>query len=93
MVQILRDYIPGSTELLPFEFKVYRSPKDGRRVLGYLAPYGVIHGEGRKATWIQTPWGVLARDAFKQTLDLADEYGIDTVWVNDPQNLCPDIAA
>ena len=37
-------------------FKVYVSPKDGESLLGYVEPYGVIHGN--QCTWLQTPFGV-----------------------------------
>lgn len=42
-------------------FKAYASPKDASRVLGYVEPYGVMHGD--QCTWLQTPFGALSPSA------------------------------
>lgn len=79
----------GSSGDPPFEFKVYRSPNDENRVLGYLTPYGVIHSDDKQATWIMTPFGVPVAEAYLRALGLAERYGIETIWVNDPDGLFP----
>jgi hypothetical protein len=68
-------------------FKVYVSPKDGETVLGYVEPYGVIHGN--TCTWLQTPFGVPVADAYEVAVDLAERAGVAVLLVDDPKGLFP----
>jgi hypothetical protein len=45
MVQIVRSYSPDPATPAPMRFMVYVSPKDRKSVLGYVEPYGIIHGK------------------------------------------------
>ena len=90
MLHILDTRPPADAASAAFEFCVYRSPKDGETVLGYLAPYGVV--SDRRALWVKTDFGVPVAEAFLQTLGLAEHYGVETVWVNDPDGLFPPAA-
>ena len=56
-------------------------------------PDGTIHGQatgcvdhedGRTLTWLTTPYGVLAKDAFPHAIALAQEHGITQIGINDP---------
>lgn len=71
-----------------FTFKVYRSPKDGTRILGYLEPYGFQSGS-REVSWIKTPYGVSAAEAFPQVVALAEQYGAHAIRIDDPDGLFP----
>lgn len=71
------------------EFHVYRSPKDGKTVLGRLSSSGVIHSGGRLATWISMPFGVRVNDAYMQAIEIARRLRISKLYVNDPKALFP----
>ena len=90
MVHVVYSRTPNAETHSPFEFKVYRSPMDGKKVLGCLVPYCVINGQ--KAIWIKTDWGTPVASAYEQVLKLAQAYGVSTVWVNDPDRLFPEQA-
>lgn len=85
MVQIVRSYIPGPDAPKPLRFKVYLSPKDGKGILGYVEPYGVIHGN--QCTWLQTPFGVPVAEAYARAVDLAERFGMPVLVIDDPKSL------
>ncbi len=92
MVQVVDELLPPLTKDEAFVFKVYRSPKDGESVLGYMEPYGAIHSDGRAVTWISTSFGVPVEKAFSDVLELAERHGAKAVWINDPDKLFPNSA-
>lgn len=57
-------------------------------MLGYVEPYGIIHGDS--CTWLQTQFGVPVEEAFRQAMALADNAGVPLLLIDDPQNLFPD---
>ena len=71
------------------EFRVYRSPKDGQTVLGYLSAGAIIHSEGRQATWLGTPYGTPVTEAYRRALGLACQIGAKRMYVRDPEGLYP----
>jgi hypothetical protein len=87
MVQIVRSMAPGPVSPEPMRFKVYLSPKDGKSVLGYVEPYGVIHGN--QCTWLQTPFGVPVAQAYEVAVDLAARAGVTVLLIDDPKGLLP----
>jgi hypothetical protein len=93
MVKIVRSFTPAPDAPEPMRFKVYLSPKDGRTVLGYVEPYGVIHGN--QCTWLQTPFGVPVAQAYAQAVDLAERSGVPVLLIDDPKSLfvAPPVAA
>jgi hypothetical protein len=68
-------------------FKVYLSPKDGNSVLGYIEPYGIIHGN--QCQWLQTPFGAPVAEAYAHAVDLAERAGVLVLLINDPRGLFP----
>ncbi|WEX89943.1 hypothetical protein PZN02_005280 [Sinorhizobium garamanticum] len=92
MVRVVDELVPPLTKDEAFVFKVYRSPKDGESVLGYMEPFGVVHSDARAVTWISTPFGVPVLKAFSDVLGLAERHGAKAVWINDPDNLFPNTA-
>lgn len=91
MVQIVRSMPPGPASPEPMRFKVYLSPKDGKSVLGYVEPYGVIHGN--TCTWLKTPFGVPVAQAYEAAVDLAARSGVPVLVIDDPNGLFPAAAA
>lgn len=89
MVEIVDELLPPLTKESVFVFKVYKSPKDGETVLGYMEPYGVIHPDGHAVTWISTDFGVPVLTAFSRVVELAALHGVQTVLVSDPDSLFP----
>lgn len=85
MVQIVRLYSPGPDAPESMRFKVYLSPKDGKSVLGYVEPYGVIHGT--QCTWLQTPFGIPVAEAYARAVDLAERAGVPVLVIDDPNSL------
>ena len=89
MVQIIEDCVAGPTEAPHLELYVYRSPRDGETVMGYLCSDGFIQAGGAQIPWISTLFGVPVEDAYVRTLDLARQHGVERVWLNDPEGLFP----
>jgi hypothetical protein len=89
MVEVVDKLLPPLSKDEVFVFKVYKSPKDGETVLGYMEPFGVIHSGGRAVTWISTPFGVPVLKAFADVLELAEGHGAKAVLINDPDKLFP----
>lgn len=87
MVQILRSFNPGTDSPRPMRFKVYMSPKDGRSVLGYVEPYGILHHNS--CTWLQTRFDVPVAEAYEHALELARRAGVPMLWIDDPEGLFP----
>lgn len=87
MVQIVRSLTPGPETPAPMRFKVYLSPKDRKSVLGYVEPYGVMHGN--QCTWLQTPFGVPVAQAYSDAVDLAERVGVPVLLIDDPKGLFP----
>lgn len=86
MAQII-ERIEDASDQPPFVFSVYLSPKDKTTVLGYLVPYGIAGDQ--KVTWIKTDFGVPVEKAFRTVLELAEQYGMPFVLIQDPGNLFP----
>jgi hypothetical protein len=87
MVQIVRSYSPDPDTPAPMRFKVYVSPKDRKSVLGYVEPYGIIHGS--ICTWLQTPFGVPVAEAYARAVELAESAGVSMLLIDDPEGLFP----
>lgn len=87
MVQIVRTFNPGPDAPAPMRFKVYISPKDGTTVLGYVEPYGIIHGD--LCTWLQTPFGIPVVEAYAHAVELAERARVAVLWIDDPKGLFP----
>jgi hypothetical protein len=85
MVQIIRSLGAGPDRPAPMRFKVYMSPKDRQTVLGYVEPYGIIHGNS--CTWLQTPFCVPVAEAYAHALELAGRAGVPVLWIDDPEGL------
>jgi hypothetical protein len=88
MVRVVERREVASGEEMIFEFKVYRSPKDGRTVLGYMRPRGIIVNKNT-VQWIGTSFGVPVSDAFRETLSLLENVDAAILWVNDPNGCFP----
>jgi hypothetical protein len=77
----------SQSSLPPLALSVYRSPKDGKRVLAHAVYPGVIHGE--RAVWpLVIPFGTPVQHAYAQAMAFAQHHGI-AVEVNDPHGLFP----
>jgi len=51
----------------------------------------VMHAGGRDVTWLTSPFGVPAKDAFPEALELAHKYGIEHINIEDPHGLFPSL--
>jgi len=81
MVQVVRSHVPGPNEPAPMRFNVYLSPRHGEQVLGYVEPYGVIHGKFAHLV------GVPVIDALAQATELARRVGV--LVIDDTDGLFP----
>ena len=89
MLRIIEHRDEASHDEHVAEFRVYPSPEDPQRVLGYLMPY------------VSSPVGELARmrtgfefgepvgEAFLIVMTLCEKHDLKILWVNDPDRLFP----
>jgi hypothetical protein len=66
-------------------FKVYRSPKDGKTVLGYHEFSYQVSEDSFK--FRHSDFGIPVAQAFDVVRDFAAERGISAIWINDPDRL------
>ena len=89
MVRIIehRDEAPAGVHVV--EFRVYPSPSDASRVLGYVVPYVASEsGEwGRAHTTFE--FGEPVDEAFLIALALCEKHDAEVLWVHDPAHLFP----
>jgi len=92
MVRIIEQLESAPKDEPVLEFKVHRSGKDGKTVLGFTRPVVTI-GESlagrQRATWETIPFGVPVADAFCTALRVCERDGVPTLWIHDPDNLFP----
>ncbi|MGA2795851.1 MAG: hypothetical protein ABSE69_20555 [Roseiarcus sp.] len=71
------------------EFRVYPSPKDASRVLGYVVPYVA----SKNSEWAQArtliEYAEPVGEAFLSALALCEKHNVKILWVNDPEHLFP----
>ena len=89
MVRIIehRDEVPVDVHVA--EFRVYPSPRDASRVLGYIVPF--VASERRE--WARTltafEFGELVGEAFLIAVALCEKHDVNILWVHDPEHLFP----
>ena len=71
------------------EFRVYPSPEDPQRVLGYVMPYvaSPVGDSARMCTGFE--FGEPVNEAFLIALALCEKHGLKILWVHDPNRLFP----
>jgi hypothetical protein len=71
------------------EFRVYPSPEDPQRVLGYLMSYvaSPVGESARMRTGFE--FGEPVGEAFLIVMTLCEKHALKVVWVNDPNGLFP----
>jgi hypothetical protein len=71
------------------EFRVYQSPKDASRVLGYIMPYVASESGEAARTGTAFEFGEPVDEAFRLALALCEKHGVPTLWIHDPELLFP----
>jgi hypothetical protein len=91
MTRIIEYRDEVSTDAHVVEFRVYPSPGDPSRVLGYLMPY--VASDSGDAAWAHTTFefGEPVGEAFLLALALCEKHDIKMLWVHDPEHLFPQV--
>lgn len=90
MVQIIEQRDDALLQEHVAEFRVYLSPQNASRVLGYVMPYVASEGAPEYARADTTfEFGEPVDEAFLIALALCEERGVEYLWVHDPKGLFP----
>ena len=89
MVRIIERREEASPDAHVAEFRVYPSPDNLHRILGYVMPY--VASKAGEAARTLTPFefGEPVEEAFGIALALCEKHGVKLLWVHDPQHLFP----
>ncbi|MGD0189008.1 MAG: hypothetical protein ABR953_15045 [Candidatus Acidiferrales bacterium] len=89
MTRIIEHRDEASTDARVAEFRVYPSPEDRSRVLGYIVPYLGSEGGESARTRTEFEFGEPVVEAFLLALALCQKHEVKFLWVHDPEHLFP----
>jgi hypothetical protein len=89
LVRIIEHRDEASPDAQVAEFRVYPSPEDPRRVLGYVMPYVASESGESARTRTDFEFGEPVGEAFLIALTLCQKHDVKVLWVHDPEYLFP----
>ena len=89
MVRIIDHRDEVSLDVNVAEFRVYPSPNDASRVLGYVVPYVASESGEWARTLTAFEFGEPVGEAFLIALALCEKHDVKIFWVHDPEHLFP----
>ena len=89
MVRIIEQRDEASPDAHVAEFRVYPSPTDASRVLGYIVPFVASAGGEGARTLTAFEFGEPVSEAFLIAVALCEKHDVKILWVHDPEHLFP----